>query len=255
VLVGKNLLSDAAGGGAITATPEVLGTQIARIEEYGISSNPESFVVYGYDSYFTDTKRNVVLNLKGEDLIPISNTGMSSWFRNKFKDRVGFQNIGGYDPYMKEYVLSLSDNKLPSEPIVYNCGTIISQQNTSTPSFFYVEVGNLIGDVVLDYNFSSGSSSIIVRYNDVEVINETMTGSGSYSFYKSLIDPSIIEVEMSPLDATYSLLVNCAASEEITVVRVVLNSVDDIGKTIHNNYNWTLGSHTSVNNTDFQTQV
>ena len=32
VLVGKNLLSDAAGGGAITATPEVLGTQIARTE-------------------------------------------------------------------------------------------------------------------------------------------------------------------------------------------------------------------------------
>jgi len=108
VLVGKNLLSDAAGGGAITSIPEVLGTQVARIEEYGISDNPESFVVYGYDSYFTDTKRNVVLNLKGNDLTPISNTGMSSWFRSEFKDRVGFNNIAGYDPYMKEYVLSLS---------------------------------------------------------------------------------------------------------------------------------------------------
>jgi len=251
VLVGKNLLSDAAGGGAITATPEVLGTQIARIEEYGISSNPESFVVYGYDSYFTDTKRNVVLNLKGEDLIPISNTGMSSWFRNKFKDRVGYQNIGGYDPYMKEYVLSLSDNKLPSEPIVYNCGTTISQQNTSTPLFFYVEVGSIIGDVIIDYNFSSGSSDIIVRYNGAVVINETMTGNGSYTFSKTLVDPTIIEVEMDPVNATYSILFNCAASEEITVVRVVLNSVDDIGKTIHNNYNWTLGPHTSTTNTDF----
>jgi uncharacterized protein (TIGR02145 family) len=253
VLVGKNLLSDAAGGGAITATPEVLGTQIARIEEYGISSNPESFVVYGYDSYFTDTKRNVVLNLKGEDLIPISNTGMSSWFRNKFKDRVGYQNIGGYDPYMKEYVLSLSDNKLPSEPIVYNCGTTISQQNTSTPSFFYVEVGSIIGDVDIDYNFSSGSSAIIVRYNGAVVVDRTITGTGFYSFYKTLVDPTIIEVEMYPVDATYSILFNCAASEEITVVRVVLNSVDDIGKTIHNNYNWTLGSHTSITNTDFIT--
>jgi uncharacterized protein (TIGR02145 family) len=251
VLVGKNLLSDAAGGGAITATPEVLGTQIARIEEYGISGNPESFVVYGYDSYFTDTKRSVVLNLKGDDLIPISSYGMNNWFRNQFKGRFGTQNIGGYDPYMKEYVLTLSDNKLPSEPILYNCGTTISQENVSTPLFFNVEVGNLIGDVVLDYNFSSGSSSIIVRYNGAIVIDHTMTGSGFYSFYKSLIDPSIIEVEMSPVNATYSLLVNCVASEEITVVRVVLNSVDDIGKTIHNNYNWTLGSHTSINNTDF----
>jgi hypothetical protein len=251
VLVGKNLLSDAAGGGAITATPEVLGTQIARIEEYGISGNPESFVVYGYDSYFTDTKRSVVLNLKGDDLIPISSYGMNNWFRNQFKGRFGTQNIGGYDPYMKEYVLTLSDNKLPSEPILYNCGTIISQDNISTPLFFNVEVGSLIGDVVLDYNFSSGSSSIIVRYNGAIVINHTITGSGFYSFYKSLIDPSIIEVEMYPVDATYNLLFNCAESEEITVVRVVLNSVDDIGKTIHNNYNWKLGSHTSSTNTDF----
>jgi hypothetical protein len=251
VLVGKNLLSDAAGGGAITATPEVLGTQIARIEEYGISSNPESFVVYGYDSYFTDTKRNVVLNLKGEDLIPISNTGMSSWFRNKFKDRIGYQNIGGYDPYMKEYVLSINDNKLPSEPIVYNCGTTISQKNTSTPSKFYVEVGSIIGDVDIDYNFSSGSSKIIVRYNGAVVVDRTITGTGFYSFNKTLVDPTIIEVEMDPVDATYSILFNCAESEEITVVRIVLNSVDDLGKTIHNNYNWTLGSHISVSKTDF----
>ena len=33
VLAGKNLLSDAAGGGAIASIPEVLGTQIARTEE------------------------------------------------------------------------------------------------------------------------------------------------------------------------------------------------------------------------------
>jgi hypothetical protein len=253
VLVGKNLLSDAAGGGAITATPEVLGTQIARTEEYGISGNPESFVVYGYDSYFTDTKRSVVLNLKGDELIPISSYGMNNWFRNQFKDRFGYQNIGGYDPYMKEYVLTLSENKLPSEPILYNCGTTISQDNMSTPLFFNVEVGSLIGDVVLDYNFSSGESEIVVRYNGIEVINETMTGSGSYMFSKTLIDPSIIEVEMYPVDATYSLLFNCAESEEITVVRVVLNSVDDIGKTIHNKYNWTIGSYTSSTNIDFVT--
>ena len=252
VLVLKNLISDAAGGGAVTSNLEVLGTQIARIEEYGISSNPESFVVYGYDSYFTDTKRNVVLNLKGEDLLPVSNTGMSSWFRNQFKDRVGYQNIGGYDPYMKEYILSLNDNQLPSEPTVYGCGVVISKNNTSTPSFFNVEVGSIIGDVVIDYSVSSGSSDIVIKYNGVEVINETMTGSGSYTFSKTLVDPTVIEVDMSPEDDTsYSILFNCAESQEITVVRVVLNSVDDLGKTIHNNYNWEIGTHMSTNVTDF----
>ena len=41
VLAGKNVISDSTGGGAIASVPQVLGTQIARIEEYGISFNPE----------------------------------------------------------------------------------------------------------------------------------------------------------------------------------------------------------------------
>ena len=254
VLVGKNLLSDAAGGGAITATPEVLGTQIARTEEYGISSNPESFVVYGYDSYFTDTKRNVVLNLKGEDLLPISNTGMSSWFRNQFKDRVNYQNIGGYDPYMKEYILSLNDNQLPSEPILYNCGLKISQYNFIGTYTFDVELGSVLGDVVIDYDFSDGAADMLVSYDGGNVINEAITGSGSSSFYKSSIKPTTITVTISTEEATsYDLIINCPETQEVTVVRVVLNSVDNLGETIHNKYNWTLDSIPSAYNTDFVT--
>jgi len=254
VLVGKNLLSDAAGGGAITSVPEVLGTQIARIEEYGISNNPESFVVYGYDSYFTDTKRNVVLNLKGDELLPISNTGMSSWFRNKFKDRVGYQNIGGFDPYMKEYVLSINDNKLPSEPITYNCGLKISQYKFIGTQTFDVELGSVLGDVIFDYNLSTGGADILVSYDGDNVINEAITGSGSVSFYKSSINPTNITVTISTeVSTSYDLLINCPVTQEITVVRVVLNSVDNLGETIHNNYNWTLDSISSAYNTDFIT--
>ena len=251
VLVGKNILSDAAGGGAVTSNLEVLGNQVSRVEEYGISSNPESFVVYGYDSYFTDTKRNVVLNLKGDDLLPISNTGMSSWFRNQFKDRVNYQNIGGYDPYMKEYILSLNENQLPSEPIVYGCGVVISQENSSDSYSFSVELGDVIGDVVIDYDFSDGEAVIDVVYDGVSVIEETLSGIGSYSFYKGSISPDNIQVSLTPDSATYNLTVNCPDAPEITVVRVVLNSVDNLGETIHNKYNWTLDSISSPYKTDF----
>ena len=65
VLSSKNLLSDSSGGGAIASIPEVLGTQIARIENFGISNNPESFVQWGYDKYFTDVKRGAVLKRAG----------------------------------------------------------------------------------------------------------------------------------------------------------------------------------------------
>ena len=66
VLTGKNLLSDSTGGGAISSVPEVLGTQIARIEEYGNSNNPESYAKWGSNKYFTDAKRGAVIQLKAQ---------------------------------------------------------------------------------------------------------------------------------------------------------------------------------------------
>ena len=111
VLAGKNLLTDATGGGAVTSVPEVLGTQIARIEEYGISFNPESYAKWGSNKFFTDAKRGAVLQLKGtsaqnEQLKVISESGMRSWFRDLFIEDFNTQKLGGYDPYMNEYVLS-----------------------------------------------------------------------------------------------------------------------------------------------------
>lgn len=43
VLLSKQALQAAEGAGVVTTSTAVLGTQIARIEEYGISNNPESF--------------------------------------------------------------------------------------------------------------------------------------------------------------------------------------------------------------------
>ena len=63
VLAGKDLLTDASGGGQLTSVPSVLGKQIARIENYGISNNPESFAVWGESKYFTDAKRSAVIHL------------------------------------------------------------------------------------------------------------------------------------------------------------------------------------------------
>ena len=101
--------------GAIASVPQVLGTQIARIEEYGISFNPESFTSWGYDMFFTDTKRGAVINLRGaskgnDQLQVVSSYGMNSWFRDCFNTQLTTQKLGAYDPYMKEYVLGTNLN-------------------------------------------------------------------------------------------------------------------------------------------------
>ena len=150
VLAGKNLLRDATGGGAVTSVPEVLGTQIARLEDYGISENPESYASYGPNKYFTDAKRGAVINLIGgaynnEQLQVISEAGMRSWFRDLFIETFNTQKLGGFDPYMNEYVLH-SNVQLPmvSEDCI-PCDTSKNITVLPNQSFTYcVDVGNLL---------------------------------------------------------------------------------------------------------------
>ena len=52
VLTGKNLLSDSTGERELLHLfTQVLGTQIARIEDYGNSNNPEGYAKWGADKF------------------------------------------------------------------------------------------------------------------------------------------------------------------------------------------------------------
>ena len=257
VLAGKNLLSDAAAGGAITSIPEVLGTQISRIEDYGISNNPESFAVRGGEIFFTDSKRTAVLNLKGgsasSDQLDISsNYGLKNWFRGEFKDSLGYQKLGGFDPYMNEYVLSLNDIRLPYSQDVYSCGTTISQQLFTGSYEFTLELNQVVGEVNFDYSFTEGEANITVTYDSVIVINTLIGESGTVSFTKDSVLPTTVTVLIeSEAQSSYILTPNCPESDELTLVRVVVNSAGGVDQTIHNNYNWSLGSFSSPYSVDY----
>ena len=169
VLVGKDLLSDASGGGALTSIPQVLGTQIARSEEYGISNNPESYTRYGVDRFFTDQKRGAVLQLRGgsaqsDQLKIISQFGMRGWFRDFFIDTVSNQKLGGFDPYMNEYVLASTGQSLA--PIEIPCLAGGSVENiTITPGeeiTYCVDVGQDIGIVTVEYTIPEAPEEDIV---------------------------------------------------------------------------------------------
>lgn len=255
VLAGKNLLSDAAGGGAITSIPEVLGTQISRTEEFGISHNPESFAVYGNDVFFTDIKRSAVINLKGDgassdQVSVISDLGLKSWFRDSFKDTFYNQKIGGYDPYMSEYVLSFNDNLLPVQLDSYACGTTISVQESSAEYSFELELTDIIGLVSIDYNFTVGNGTIVVNYNGTDVIDDIVSGDGTLSFTKADLSSNKATVTIYPDEASYTITINCPETYTLTVKRIVLSSPDDEGKTITNSYRWILDEYVSPYNVD-----
>jgi hypothetical protein len=255
VLAGKNLLSDASGGGAITSIPEVLGTQISRTEEFGISHNPESFAVYGNDVFFTDTKRSAVINLKGDgassdQVSVISDLGLKSWFRDSFKNTFYNQKIGGYDPYMSEYVLSLNENELPTQLDSFSCGTSISVQNADSTYSFELLLTEAVGNVDIDYDFTEGDGTITINYDGANVVNEFVDGSGVLSFTKSNVFPKEAYVTIVSNNASYVITINCPSTNTLRVKRIVLNSPSDYEKTIHNNYRWSLGSYNSPYNVD-----
>ena len=253
VLAGKNLLSDSTGGGPVASVPEVLGTQIARKEVYGISNNPESFVCYGSDKYFTDAKRGAVLQLRGtnmqnEQLAVVSEMGMRGFFRDLFINSFDTQKLGGYDPYMNEYVLSNNCILLPAQIQEENCGISINYGvlSPSTPQSFIVRLGQPTGQVAITYTAPfldiNTTFKITVDYNGVEVVNTgDITSGGTSTFDKNslLVNTATVNVTVLGGNAqSLGLSVSCPQADQITVKTIVVTSDSSSGSLIHTYYDY-----------------
>ena len=258
VLRGKNLLTDSTGGSVVASIPEVLGTQVARTEEYGISHNPESYIKWGYDKFFTDAKRGAVIQLrgasaKGESLSVLSEMGMRSWFRDLFIDSFNKQKLGGFDPYMNEYVLSSNNIDVPSEEKCIECGIsrVVTIDADSSPFTFCVDVGELVGDVSISYDILNIVDSIKIdaTYDGTTVTTGFVSNnSGSpLSVSKNKVSKSQIEisVESSSSVAQIELNVGCVVAQTIKIIQVCYSLNDDAGEFIHNEYRWTDGIYNS----------
>lgn len=253
VLAGKNVLSDAAAGtGAIAAIPEVLGNQIARIEDYGISLNPESYIEWGFDKYFTDQKRGSVIHLSGagtgEDLSVISNEGMRSWFRDLFINDGNTQKLGGFDPYMGEYVLSSNSVEVIQDQVGIGCGTEIQiNSGVNGLSNTIVNLGEYTGEstvtLVVDQITSGQTINVSFVYNGVTYSTGNTSVSDTFSFNKGSKDTGVLSVSQSGGVASYRIIVGCPNVTDITVISVTVNDKSFEGKTITDEYS--VGTSTS----------
>ena len=249
VLADKSLISDATGGGAIVSKPTILGTQIARIEEYGISFNPESFVSWGYDMFFTDAKRGAVINLRGasaknDQIQVISQANMNSWFRDTFIAQLTTQKLGGYDPYMNEYVLGTNLITVPVPPTIVPCGQRSQHENSEASITYDVNLGLVVGTIDIPYIITSGSINITITWNGATVATvSNATTSGTLTFNKTTNTPTTCNVLITPNEASsYEITVECPPIKNITVIQVVVSSNNYTGESIHTKYQWTDGT-------------
>ncbi len=245
VLASKNLISDSVGGGAIVSTPSILGTQIARVEEYGISFNPESFGVHADNYYFTDTKRVAVIKLTGnsqnDQLEVISEAGMRSWFRDEFQLALDTQKIGGYDPYMDEYLLSTNDIKVPVPPIIYECGSEFQGLNVTTAQSYTIDLTSTIGTADVVYNISSGSATVSAVWNGNTFTTGSVSGTGTLQINKTTNSPTTAVITITPTGggpSSFTVQPKCVVGINITVIKCVINSNFDAANQIHAEYKW-----------------
>jgi len=111
VLYGKDVLYNTDATTNLSRIEDVLGQQIIYAGDYGISFHPESFIDYGTNKFFTDTKRGVVLRLNDSNgLEEISKKGMTDYFKKLFRDNTINNIIGSYDSFYDTYVLNVKYN-------------------------------------------------------------------------------------------------------------------------------------------------
>jgi hypothetical protein len=106
-LIDKDAIYSAEGSAMTTSGAQVIGQIQAYAGEWGISKDPRSFAVYGYQKYFTDKNNNAVLRLSSDGITEISSYGMKYFFTKALTTISGGKIIGGYDVVTKSYVLSL----------------------------------------------------------------------------------------------------------------------------------------------------
>jgi len=275
VLTDKNLLSDSVGGGSVASVPEVLGTQMARVEQYG-TLNPESFSAFGSLKSFTDKKRGVVIELSGtgtpEQMDIVSSRGLRSFFRDFFTTEFDQQQLGGYDPYNDHYVLSSNPQINPTEENIIDCGTEISLSSVTEPYSTFIDFGKSVGDMTISYDvsgdvdftvewngittnlFDSLIGSLLRRSNVFENENNTRgilsslesclvssgtNNTGTFLFNKSLPYPTKAKLTITPVGtATYTVKPTCFSATPLNVYNVTLYSTADENKTIINEWFW-----------------
>tara|TARA_R110002074_G_scaffold118115_3_gene250514 strand:+ start:2068 stop:6756 length:4689 start_codon:yes stop_codon:yes gene_type:complete len=207
ILANKDAIFNADGNPNLVATTNVLGQTMPFSGDYGISQNPESFVSESYRAYFTDKQRGVVLRLSMDGLTPISQYGMSDYFKDNLKTVTKI--IGTYDTNKDEYNVCLTGKT--SKTITFNedvkgwsgFKSFIPEQGLSMANDYYTfkegvlykhHLENDYNDEVVNRNTFYGEytpSHVSVLLNDDPSSiksYKTLNYTGSKSWYAEYIE-------------------------------------------------------------------
>lgn len=153
VYVGRGVTTELSGAQRLIATQNnVLSDVVYEQGDFGISKDSTSFATTGYRKYYTDSKRGMVYRQSLDGITPISEVGMSGYFKELF------QNIqksyitpivrGVVDQRTDEYILSFTYAKRFLVPVIDVSVLFFSFSPPQEGSYFKVFESN--DNVIID---------------------------------------------------------------------------------------------------------
>lgn len=237
VLFGKDALYNADGSANLTSIPEVLGQQVFYLGENGIGKNPESFALNDYQVYYANPLKGTMQRLSMDGVEPITN-GMVDYFRDLFIQKPFSKKLGGFDPYHKQFFISVGEE--PERIYEVQCGNSIIKNNVNVPFSYNFNINNLVGDIVLNYNITSGNATFTALYNGDVFVASNVTGIGNITIPRTDISQNVVAITITPVGGAISFEIAniCPLGIPMKVVSIILNDTVDIDSSMINRYRW-----------------
>jgi len=189
-LIDKDQIYTTEGGSQTLRPGTVIGQIVPYLGEYGISTNPESFAVFGFQKYFADRNRGCILRLSRDGITEISDYGMDDYFRDNLAvisgDRVDADLVGGTAKIGNIYITPLVPDANPWYgwiDIKFYDGQ--SCCDISIGSSIYVN-GRDTGLFVVDTTSVNGVCRIKINTRDDSVINDNFNTGGEIKFFNKV---------------------------------------------------------------------
>lgn len=237
VLFEKDVLTNADGSSNVTANSKVLGPEIPYLGDNGIGKNPESFAENNFQVYYANPKQGSIIRLSIDGATEIVN-GMADFFRDLFSVRPNSKKIGGFDPYSKQYTLSVYEE--PTEVLQLNCGNTLIKNEQTEPFNYNLKINDLSGDVILNYNITVGAATIVASFDGNSYVASNVSGVGNITFQRTNLNENNVNVLITPTapSISYEIGNSCPTGSQTTIVNIVLNDSEDFGKNITHKFKW-----------------
>jgi len=185
-LIDKDAIYTAEGQPITASTTLVIG-QVTPFEgNFGISRDPDSFTVYGYNKYFTDRDSSAVLKLGASGIEEISNHGMIDWFRDNLLAIAQSNGVikGAWDVYSKNYTLSLQGSN--NDTLAFD---EISKGWVSFYDYIPEQMTSCLG------NFYSWKDAKIWKHYQTNVYNDWYNAKPKPSTVTFVFNPNPIQIK------------------------------------------------------------